>query len=52
MPPVLGLDQVSFKTSDDVLDLSEIPEEVVILGGGLLPVNLAISHRIGSCVTI
>ena len=25
MPPVPGLDRVSFKTSDDVLDLSEVP---------------------------
>ena len=34
MPEVPGLNEVSFKTSDDVLDLSEIPEEVVVLGGG------------------
>ncbi|MEC8420600.1 MAG: FAD-dependent oxidoreductase [Verrucomicrobiota bacterium] len=53
MPPVLGLDQVSFKTSDDVLDLSEIPEEVVVLGGGIVACELSqFLHRIGCSVTI
>ena len=32
MPDLLSKNEVSFKTSDDVLDLSEIPEEVVVLG--------------------
>ena len=41
MPPIAGLDQVTFKTSDDVLELSEIPEEVVVLGGGIVACELA-----------
>ncbi len=53
MPPVFGLDQVSFKTSDDVLDLSEIPKEVVVLGGGIVACELSqFLHRVGSQVTL
>ena len=53
MPPVPGLDQVTFKTSDDVLELSEIPEEVVVLGGGIVACELAqFLQRVGSKVTL
>ena len=53
MPPVSGLDKVAFKTSDQVLDLSDIPEEVVVLGGGIVACELAqFLHRIGSRVVI
>ena len=53
MPDVPGLNQVSFKTSDDVLDLSEIPEEVVVLGGGIVACELAqFLSRVGSRVTL
>ena len=53
MPPITGLDQVTFKTSDDVLELSEIPEEVVVLGGGIVACELAqFLNRIGSKVTL
>ena len=52
-PPITGLDQVTFKTSDDVLELSEIPEEVVVLGGGIVACELAqFLNRIGSKVTL
>ena len=34
-----GLAEASFKTSDDVLNLDTLPEECVVLGGGLLPVS-------------
>jgi pyruvate/2-oxoglutarate dehydrogenase complex dihydrolipoamide dehydrogenase (E3) component len=53
MPPVPGLDRVSFKTSDDVLDLSEVPEEVVVLGGGIVACELAqFLSRVGTRVTL
>ena len=53
MPDVPGLNQVSFKTSNDVLDLSEIPEEVVVLGGGIVACELAqFLSRVGSRVTL
>ena len=53
MPPVPGLERVSFKTSDDVLDLSEVPEEVVVLGGGIVACELAqFLNRVGARVTL
>ena len=53
MPDLPGLNEVSFKTSDDVLDLSEIPEEVVVLGGGIVACELAqFLSRVGSRVTL
>ena len=53
MPPVPGLDRVSLKTSDDVLDLSEVPEEVIVLGGGIVACELAqFLRRVGARVTI
>ena len=53
MPPVPGLDRVSFKKSDDVLDLSEVPEEVVVLGGGIVACELAqFLGRVGARVTL
>ena len=53
MPPVPGLDRVSFKTSDDVLGLSEVPEEVIVLGGGIVACELAqFLSRVGARVTI
>ena len=53
MPEVPGLNEVSFKTSDDVLDISEVPEEVVVLGGGIVACELAqFLSRVGARVTI
>ncbi len=53
MPPVPGLDQVAFKTSNDVLDLSEVPQEVIVLGGGIVACELAqFLCRVGSKVTL
>lgn len=48
-PPVTGLDQDGIWTSDDVLDLEELPESVIVLGGGVVACELAqFLHRVGS----
>ena len=53
MPNISGLDRVSFKTSDDVLNLTEVPKEVVVLGGGIVACELAqFLSRVGSKVII
>ena len=53
VPNVPGLLDVPVRNSDDVLDLDEIPEEVLVLGGGVVACELAqYLSRIGSRVTI
>jgi pyruvate/2-oxoglutarate dehydrogenase complex dihydrolipoamide dehydrogenase (E3) component len=53
VPPVPGLADVPFWTSDDVLDLDFVPPSVVVLGGGIVACELAqFLNRIGSRVTL
>ncbi|MDA8989236.1 NAD(P)/FAD-dependent oxidoreductase [Opitutales bacterium] len=40
-PDLPGLRGCSFKTSDDVLDLNYLPEECIVLGGGVVACELA-----------
>jgi len=52
-PPVPGLDKVNALTSDDILNLSQAPESVIVLGGGEVACELAqFLQRIGSKVTL
>ncbi len=53
VPPVPGLAEVPFWTSDDVLDLDFIPKSVIVLGGGIVACELAqFLNRIGARVTL
>lgn len=53
VPPVAGLAETPFWTSDDVLDLDFVPESVIVLGGGIVACELAqFLRRIGSRVTL
>ena len=53
VPPIPGLKEVPYKTSDEVLDLSEVPSECLVLGGGVVACELAqFLARVGSRVTI
>ena len=53
LPNVPGLLDVPVRTSDDVLDLAELPEEVLVLGGGVVACELAqYLVRVGARVTI
>lgn len=40
-PPVPGLAQTPFWTSDDILDLDTLPEKIIVLGGGIVACELA-----------
>jgi dihydrolipoamide dehydrogenase len=52
VPPIPGLDQVNFLTSDTVWETRELPERLVILGGGPIGCELAQTFcRLGSAVT-
>jgi len=53
VPPLPGLAETPFWTSDDVLDLDFVPASVIVLGGGIVACELAqFLSRIGSKVTL
>jgi pyruvate/2-oxoglutarate dehydrogenase complex dihydrolipoamide dehydrogenase (E3) component len=53
VPPVPGLSDTPFWTSDDVLDLDFVPRSVLVLGGGVVACELAqFLRRMGSRVTL
>lgn len=52
VPPIKGLDQVDYLTSDNVWNLRELPEKLVVLGGGPIGSELTQAFaRLGSQVT-
>ena len=53
VPPVPGLREAKFWTSDDVLDLDFLPQSVLVLGGGIVACELAqFLSRMGTKVTL
>ncbi|MBN4063145.1 FAD-dependent oxidoreductase [Cardiobacterium sp. AH-315-I02] len=53
IPPVKGLQQVSFLTNEDMYSLPALPESMIVLGGGAIGVEMAQAHaRLGSEVSI
>ncbi len=41
IPPIAGLDRVSYYTTDTLFDLAELPARLVIIGGGVIAIELA-----------
>jgi pyruvate/2-oxoglutarate dehydrogenase complex dihydrolipoamide dehydrogenase (E3) component len=53
VPPIPGLAETPFWTSDDVLDLDFVPKSVLVLGGGIVACELAqFLNRIGTRVVL
>ncbi|MFC4172088.1 dihydrolipoyl dehydrogenase family protein [Microvirga sp. GCM10011540] len=53
VPPIPGLDRVSYFTNDTIFDLAEKPEHLVVIGGGAIGVELAQAYRrLGARVTV
>lgn len=53
IPPVKGLDETDFLTSDDVLKMTELPESLVIIGGGYIAAEYGhFFSAMGSKVTL
>lgn len=53
VPPISGIDQVPYFTSDTVFNIQEIPSSILIIGGGFIGVEFAcIFQSLGSKVTI
>ncbi|MFW5759635.1 MAG: mercuric reductase [Cyclobacteriaceae bacterium] len=52
-PPIKGLDQVYWMDSAGLLDLKELPEHLIIIGGGYIGMEFSqIYRRFGSKVTV
>lgn len=41
IPPIEGLDSVPYHTTDTIFSIEKIPESIVIIGGGIIGVELA-----------
>lgn len=53
IPPVKGLDQVDYHTSDTILSLTRLPEKIAIIGGGFIAAEYGhFFSAMGSEVTI
>lgn len=45
IPPVEGLDKVPYYTNDTLLDIEELPESLVIIGGGYIGLEIAQAYH-------
>lgn len=53
IPDISGLDQITWYDSTGILELKEVPEKLVIVGGGYIGLEIGqMYHRFGSEVTI
>lgn len=53
IPPIPGLDSVPFLTNETIFDLQELPEHLIVIGGGPIGCELAQAFAmLGSKVTI
>ena len=53
LPPITGLDSVEYLTNETIFDLEEVPESLVILGGGGIGCELGQAFsRLGTRVSI
>lgn len=53
IPPIKGLDKVNYLTTDSFFDLKELPKSMVIIGGGVISIELAFAMApLGTKVTI
>jgi dihydrolipoamide dehydrogenase len=53
VPPIPGLDQLDYLTSDNLWDLTELPQRLLVVGGGPIGCELAQAfNRLGSKVTL
>ena len=53
VPPISGIDSVPYLTNENIFELEELPEHLVIIGGGVIGMEMAQSFvRLGSAVTV
>jgi len=53
IPPVSGLDKINYLTSTTAMEMDELPESIIILGGGIIALEFSqLFHYLGVKVTI
>jgi pyruvate/2-oxoglutarate dehydrogenase complex dihydrolipoamide dehydrogenase (E3) component len=53
VPPIPGLDDVTYYTNEDIFDLREKPDHLIVIGGGPIGMEMAQAHRrLGCEVTV
>lgn len=53
VPPISGLEKTPYMTNESLFDLRELPEHLLIIGGGPVGLEMAQAHvRLGSEVTV
>ena len=53
LPPISGLDAVSYLTNENIFELQELPSHLIIIGGGPIGMEMAQAfRRLGSKVTV
>ncbi|NQU58372.1 MAG: FAD-dependent oxidoreductase [Rhodospirillales bacterium] len=53
VPPIKGLDQVPYMTNETIFNGPELPEHLVVIGGGPIGIEMAQAHRhLGCKVTV
>ena len=53
VPPIPGLDEVTYYTNENIFDLREKPKHLIVIGGGPIGMEMAQAHRrLGCEVTV
>lgn len=53
VPPIAGLDTVPYLTNETLWDLRDLPDHLLVVGGGPIGIEMAQAHlRLGSKVTV
>lgn len=53
VPPIAGLESVTYHTNETIFDLRARPEHLIVIGGGAIGLEMAQAHRrLGSAVTV
>ena len=53
VPPIPGIENVTYYTNENIFDLREKPEHLIVIGGGPIGMEMAQAHiRLGSKVTV
>ena len=53
VPPIPGIDDVTYYTNENIFDLREKPDHLLVVGGGPIGMEMAHAHiRLGSKVTV